>query len=75
VPLEIVSSSTPDVIVPFEAVNVPIVATALWLLSYPDNRNAYVPLTRDVTSEALAMVQFLGVGEQPVGSTVEAADI
>jgi hypothetical protein len=61
---------------PFEAtVNVPTTAVAWLLLSDPENRNAYVPLTRDVTREGLAIVQFWGLGEQPVGSSVEAADI
>src|SRR5208283_285517 len=68
-PPAVSSSSTPEVIVPFDAVNVPTTAVALGvglLLSYPENRNAYVPLTRDATSEALAIVQYLGLGEQPV---------
>jgi hypothetical protein len=75
-PLEVISSSTPEM-VPFEAtVNVPTTAVAWLLLSYPENRNAYVPLTRDVTNEALAIVQFWGLVEQPVGSSgVAAAEI
>jgi hypothetical protein len=63
------------VIVPFATVNVPTTAVALLLVSYPENRNAYVPLTRELTGEALAIVQYLGLGVHPVGSSVEAADI
>jgi hypothetical protein len=60
---------------PFEAVNVPTTAVALLLPSNPENRKAYVPLTRDGTREALATVQFLGVGTQPLASSVETAEI
>jgi hypothetical protein len=63
------------VIDPFEAVNVPTTAVALLLLSYPENWNAYVPFTLDETSEALAVVQFVGVATQPLESIVDVAAI
>jgi hypothetical protein len=47
----------------------------LLLLSYPENRNAYVPFSRELTSDAFATEQFLGFAAHPVGSRVEAADI
>jgi hypothetical protein len=51
----------------------PATATKPMLL-YPENWNAYVPLTRDGTSEILGTVQ-LGLLLQAPESFVETADI